>query len=89
MAYINKQMLTAVVADEHGNIFELEGYAAAGMSGNDFFILTKSGTCPMPHGSELMMLPDRAPIVFNPLKPILSSRTSVFIRWVCSTPRGM
>ncbi len=40
MAYINKQMLTAVVADEQGNIFELDGYAAAGMSGNDFFILT-------------------------------------------------
>lgn len=65
MAYINKQMLTAVVADEYGNIFELDGYAAAGMSGRDFFILTKSGTCPMPHGSELMLLPDRAPIVFN------------------------
>ncbi|WP_020588312.1 radical SAM protein [Desulfobacter curvatus] len=65
MAYINKQMLTAVVADEHGNIFELDGYAAAGMSGNQFFILTKSGTCPMPHGSELMLLPDRVPIVFN------------------------
>ena len=58
-------MLTAVVADEHGNIFELDGYAAAGMSGNDFFILTKSDTCCMPHGSELMLLPDRAPIVFN------------------------
>jgi pyruvate-formate lyase-activating enzyme len=68
MAYINKQMLTAVVADEHGNIFELDGYAAAGMSGNDFFILTKSGTCPMPQGSELMLLPDRAPIVFNLVK---------------------
>ncbi len=65
MAYINKQMLTAVVADEDGNIFELDGYAAAGMSGDDLYILTKSGTCPMPHGSELMMLPHRTPVVFN------------------------
>ena len=53
------------MADEGGNIFELDGYAAAGMSGDSFYILTKSGTCPMPHGSELMMLPERFPIVFN------------------------
>ena len=65
MAYINKQILTAVVAGENGDIFELDGYGAAGMSGNQFHILTKSGTCDMPHGSELMLLPDRSPVVFN------------------------
>lgn len=65
MAYINKQILTAVVADDSGNIFELDGYGAAGMSGNQYHIMTKTGTCDMPHGSELMMLPDRRPVVFN------------------------
>ena len=59
-------MLTAVVADEAGQIFELEGYAAAGMSGSSLTVLKKSDTIDMPHGSELMMLPDRKPIVFNP-----------------------
>jgi pyruvate-formate lyase-activating enzyme len=65
IAYINKQIITAVVAAENGEIFELEGYGAAGMAGDQFFILTKADTCDMPHGSELMMLPQRSPIVFN------------------------
>ncbi len=65
MAYINKQILTAVVAGENGEIFELDGYGAAGMSGEQFHILTKAATCDMPHGSELMMLPHRSPVVFN------------------------
>jgi pyruvate-formate lyase-activating enzyme len=65
IAYINKQILTAVVAAENGEIFELEGYGAAGMSGDTLTILTKATTCDMPQGSELMMLPHRRPIVFN------------------------
>ena len=65
IAYINKQILTAVVAAENGEIFELEGYGAAGMAGDQFSVLTKSDSCKMPHGSELMMLPQRSPIVFN------------------------
>ncbi len=65
IAYINKQILTAVVAAENGEIFELEGYGAVGMSGDKLTILTKVDTCDMPHGSELMMLPLRSPIVFN------------------------
>ncbi len=65
IAYINKQILTAVVAAENGEIFELDGYGAVGMSGDKFTILTKAATCDMPHGSELMMLPHRRPLVFN------------------------
>jgi pyruvate-formate lyase-activating enzyme len=65
MAYINKQILTAVVAAENGEIFELDGYGAAGMSANQFHILTKSMSCDLPHGSELMLLPLRRPVVFN------------------------
>jgi len=57
--------MTAVVADANGDIFDLEGYAAVGMSGNYLEVLTASETLPMPHGSELMFLPDRIPIVFN------------------------
>ncbi|ETR67754.1 MAG: radical SAM domain family protein, partial [Candidatus Magnetoglobus multicellularis str. Araruama] len=48
-------------------IFELENYTAAACCGpSNFEILTPQNTIPMPHGSELMFLPDRSPIVFNP-----------------------
>ena len=43
----------------------MEGYGAAGMSGNIPFVLTKKTTLPMPHGSELMLLPHRKPVVYN------------------------
>jgi pyruvate-formate lyase-activating enzyme len=54
-----------VVAEKNGNIFDLEGYGAVGMSGNSSFVLKKKETIPMPHGSELMLLPQRKPIVYN------------------------
>ncbi|MBA4367478.1 MAG: radical SAM protein [Desulfobacterium sp.] len=57
--------VTAVVADSNGEIFDLEGYAAVGMAGNHLEVLTGSETVSMPHGSELMFLPDRMPIVYN------------------------
>ena len=65
IALINKQILTAVVAAENGEIFELEGYGAAGMSGDEPVILTQGTTLDMPFGSELMMLPQRSPLVYN------------------------
>jgi len=57
--------VTAVVANQNGEIFELEGYAAVGMSGNYLCRLHADNTRNMPYGSELMFLPDRRPIVFN------------------------
>jgi len=65
IAYINKQILTAVAAAENGEIFDLDGYGAAGYSGDLPVVLTRSDTIAMPHGSELMMLPDRYPVVYN------------------------
>ena len=59
------RFLTALVADPNGNIFELEGYAACGMAAENRLALTPVLTSPMPHGSELMLLPDRFPILFN------------------------
>jgi pyruvate-formate lyase-activating enzyme len=53
------------VAAENGDIFELEGYGAAGLSGNTPVVLKREQTVSMPHGSELMMLPQRRPIVYN------------------------
>jgi len=57
--------LTAVVADRRGRIFELEGYAAVGMAGPRRTVLTAEETVPMPFGGELMLLPERPPVVWN------------------------
>jgi len=57
--------ITALVADQNGNIFELEGYAAVGMAADTRVALTRRLTKPIPHGSELMFLTDRLPVLFN------------------------
>ena len=59
------ELLTAVVADAGGRIFDLPGYAAVGMAGEHFEALTGAGTIGLPFGSELMYLPDRVPILLN------------------------
>ena len=58
-------LLTALVANADGEIFELKGYAALGMSGDKRIPLTRENTCNIPYGSELMFLPDRRPVLFN------------------------
>jgi len=60
-----RSLLTAVVAGASGDIFELEGYAAVGMDGLQMAALTADQTRQLPHGSELMFLPDRVPILHN------------------------
>jgi len=58
-------MITALVANQNGEIFELEGYAAVGMAGPSIVPLTVKNTVLMPHGGELMFLPDRIPTLYN------------------------
>ncbi len=58
-------LINALVANPDGEIFELPGYAAAGMAGDFKAPLRLEQTAPMPHGSELMMLPDRVPVLYN------------------------
>lgn len=57
--------ITAVVANARGEIFDLEGYGAVGRADADLSPLSFGDTRNLPHGSELMMLPDRAPILYN------------------------
>jgi pyruvate-formate lyase-activating enzyme len=59
------EWLTAVVANEKGEIFDLEGFAAVGADGPERAILTAGDTIDLPHGSELMFLPDRMPVLMN------------------------
>ncbi len=61
----SERWLTAVVADEAGNIFDLPGYGAVGMAGAHCRPLTVGQSIGMPYGSELMYLPDRVPLLFN------------------------
>ena len=60
-----KTLMTALVANPAGEIFELQGYAAVGMAGSSMRPLTTDETLKMPHGSELMYLPDRHPVLLN------------------------
>ena len=58
-------LLTALVANQAGEIFELDGYAAVGMAGALLEPLSKDQTSRMPYGSELMYLPGRKPVLLN------------------------
>lgn len=60
-----KGLLTALVANGAGEIFELGGYAAVGMAGAVLTPLTVDQTLNLPYGSELMYLPDRNPVLLN------------------------
>ncbi len=59
------ELLAAVVANEKGQIFDLEGFAAMGADGSRLACLTVANTIEMPHGSELMYLPDRKPVLMD------------------------
>jgi pyruvate-formate lyase-activating enzyme len=59
------ELLTAVVANAKGEIFDLEGFAAVGADGPLLNSLSTGNTIAMPHGSELMYLPDRSPVVMD------------------------
>ncbi len=60
-----KNFVTAVVANNAGEIFDLNGYAAVGMAGPSLVPLTLDETINMPFGGELMYMPDRKPILYN------------------------
>jgi len=59
------RLITAVVANSKGEIFELDGYCAVGMAGSTLAPLTTEDTINMPFGGEFMFLPDRKPILYN------------------------
>lgn len=60
-----RRYITAVVANGAGEIFELDGYAAVGADGPIVAPLGVVQTLNLPHGSELMYLPDRVPLLYD------------------------
>ncbi len=59
------ELLAALVANEKGEIFDLEDFAAVGADGPLLSPLTIGDTMDLPHGSELMFLPDRMPVLMD------------------------
>lgn len=59
------EFINAVVANMAGEMFDLPDYASVGMAGKTLFFLTETDTIDIPFGSELMMIPQRKPIVYN------------------------
>jgi len=59
------KVITALVANARGEIFDLAGYGALGCDGTLNEGLTVANTTPLPHGSELMFLPDRVPVLLD------------------------
>ncbi|RJQ78155.1 MAG: radical SAM protein [Desulfobacteraceae bacterium] len=58
-------LIAALVANAAGEIFDLSGYAAVGSDGAALAPLTVAETSLLPHGSELMYLPDRVPLLYE------------------------
>jgi molybdenum cofactor biosynthesis enzyme MoaA len=65
MSRRKKPFLKAMVANEQGEFFDLNGYAAVGMADRHLTPLLEGETIPMPFGGEYLFLPDRRPIVCN------------------------
>ncbi|MDM8515944.1 radical SAM protein [Desulfobacterales bacterium HSG16] len=59
------EYLKALVANDKGDVFDLDNYAATGADGSVLSPLTSSDCTPMPYGSEIMYLPDRKPVLWN------------------------
>jgi pyruvate-formate lyase-activating enzyme len=76
------KIVTAVVADARGRIFELAGYGAVGGDGPLREPLTTATTCNLPHGSELMFLPQRVPLVYD-----LRTGRTVALAWNPHAPQ--
>lgn len=60
-----RKFVTAVVSNKSGEIFDLDGYAAVGMAGVSLVPLTLDDTIQIPFGGELMLMPDRKPVVYD------------------------
>jgi pyruvate-formate lyase-activating enzyme len=60
-----KKFVTAIVSNRAGEIFDLDGYAALGMAGSSLVPLTLDDTIQIPFGGELMLMPDRKPLLYN------------------------
>jgi len=52
-------MITALYADDNGEIFDAPGFAGMGRSGSENVLLKEENLIPLPESADLMFLPDR------------------------------
>jgi pyruvate-formate lyase-activating enzyme len=52
-------MITALYADDNGEIFDAPGFAGMGRSGSENVLLKEEDLIPLPESADLMFLPDR------------------------------
>lgn len=55
-------MITALYADDNGEIFDAPGFAGMGRSGSENILLKEEDLIPLPESADLMFLPDRLAI---------------------------
>lgn len=58
-------MITAVYADERGEIFDCPGVAAAAQIGNQYVLVQEEDLIELPEGADLMFLPGRKAVGFQ------------------------
>lgn len=61
----NSEIVSALVANAKGEIFDLQGYGLIGTRGILLEPISVSDTINIPQNSELMYLPQRSPILYN------------------------
>ena len=66
-----EEKITALYADEDGNIFDAPQLFGAGRSGSEIVPLTKEDLIPLPDGADLMFLPQRSAVGITDEKEIL------------------
>ncbi|MCX7792843.1 MAG: radical SAM protein [Thermodesulfovibrionales bacterium] len=54
-----------VITGSRGNIYEIEDYRAAGMSGGYFLPLEPSDLIPVPEGTKFFYIPDSVPVAYR------------------------
>lgn len=72
-------MLTALYADQNGEIYDAPGYAAVGRLGDESVLLTLTDMIPLPEGTDLMYLPGRTALGLQDgcLQPVTGPCTAV------------
>ncbi len=55
-----------VVSDAEGHLFEIPEYRMAGMTLNTPVLPEEEALIPLPHGSDLFLLPERVPLGYDP-----------------------
>ena len=65
------EQITALYADETGEIYDAPGFAAMGRTGAENVLLTPEDLIPLPESADLMFLPDRLAVGTSPEGDVL------------------